>query len=245
METIELGHGDRVVLVHGDVFDAEATWSAQGTLAADHRLVLVNRRGFGRSPDVDGEDFALDADDVATILGPGAHPVGNSYGGVVALLTAAAHPELVRSLAVFEPPAFGLVPERSDVRQFRRTVEELVASRPTPEEFLRQFVIAVGGDPGRLPTPLRPALVKAASVQMHGRFPWEAQMPLDVLAHTPFPKLVVSGDHSKMFDAVCDVLKLRLRARREVLSGAGHSIPLLGEPVNDALTALWRESIRS
>jgi pimeloyl-ACP methyl ester carboxylesterase len=69
IERIEWGrHGPRVVLVHGDIFDAPAVFAAMEPLAADHRLVLVNRRGFGASPAVDGEDFNVDAGDLAEVL---------------------------------------------------------------------------------------------------------------------------------------------------------------------------------
>jgi hypothetical protein len=81
-------------------------------------------------------------------------------------------------------------------------------------------------------------------VQLHGRWPWEAEIPLDVLATADFATLVVSGGHSAMFDAVCDVLESRLRARRRVLAGAGHSIPTLGAPVNEALREHWTASVR-
>jgi pimeloyl-ACP methyl ester carboxylesterase len=208
-------------------------------LAADYELVLVNRRGFGRSTDVVGEDFAVDALDIVEILGSGAHLVGHSYGGVGALVAAASRPDLVRSLAVFEPPAFGLVAARPDVQTFRASVDRIIAGDPTPDEFLSRFIEAVGGDPARLPSPLPPPLAKAASVQMHGRWPWEAEISLDVLAAAEFPTLVVSGGHSEMFDAVCDVLEARLRARRRILPGAGHSIPTLGAPVNAALREHW------
>lgn len=243
LETIEVGHGERVVFVHGDVFDAETTWTAQRPLADQYRLVLVNRRGFGNSPDVAGEDFDIDADDVVDVLGSGAHLVGHSYGAVVCLLAAARRPDLVRSLTVFEPPALGLVSQRPDVRQFRDTIEGILADRPSPEEFLPLFVAAVGGDPTRLPSPLPPPLVKAASVQLHGRWPWEAAVPIDSLRRTSFPKLVISGGHSEMFDAVCDVLESRLDARRDVIPGAGHSIPTLGEPVNAALLVFWNDPV--
>jgi pimeloyl-ACP methyl ester carboxylesterase len=239
IQSITMGSGERVVFVHGDIFDAEMTWSTQRPLAAGYELVLVNRRGFGRSPDVVGEDFSVDAGDVAEVLGEGAHLVGHSYGGVVALLAAALKPAAVHSLTVFEPPAFGLVLDRPDVRAFCKTIDSIVAANPSPEEFLRRFVEAVGGDPARLPAPLPPPLRKAASVQMHGRWPWEADIPLDVLASAEFPVLVISGGHSAMFDSVCDVLESRLHARRQVLAGAGHSIPTLAGPVNDCLRAHW------
>jgi pimeloyl-ACP methyl ester carboxylesterase len=227
------------------VFDAEATWATQRPLSAEYRLVFVNRRGFGNSPDVEGEDFAVDADDVASVLEPSGHLVGHSYGGVVALLAAASRPEIVRSLAVFEPPAFGLVPERADVQEFQQTIKRIVANRPSPEEFLPRFIAAMGGDPNRLPKPLPPPLVKAASVQLHGRWPWDAEVPLTALAQASYPKLVVSGGHSAMFDAVCDLLESRLHARREIITGAGHSIPTLGEPVNAALKDLWESAASS
>jgi hypothetical protein len=41
-------------------------------------------------------------------------------------------------LTVFEPPAFNLVPDRSDVRQFTADVEQLITQ--SPERFLRGFV---------------------------------------------------------------------------------------------------------
>jgi pimeloyl-ACP methyl ester carboxylesterase len=239
MEMLEWGSGDRAVFVHGDVFDAEMTWAAQRALSEEMQLVLLNRRGFGRSPDVGGEDFEVDAADVVGVLGDGAHLVGHSYGAVGALLAAASRPDLVRSLTVFEPPAFGLVADRADVQAFIERVQRIIEARPAPSEFLREFVMAVGGDPSRLPDPLPPPLEKAASVQMNGRWPWEANIPLDGLAAAGFPVLVVSGAHSAMFDAVCDVLESHLHAHREVLAGAGHSIPTLGQPVNDALRAHW------
>jgi pimeloyl-ACP methyl ester carboxylesterase len=158
---------------------------------------------------------------------------------VVSLIAAGRRPEAVRSLAVFEPPAFGLVAERPEVQAFVASVRALLADDPTPEEFLPQFVRAVGGDPSRLPSPLPPPLVRAASVQIKGRWPWDATIPLDALAAAPFPKLVVSGGHSALFDSVCDVLESALPARREVIPGAGHTIPRVGGPVNSVLADFW------
>src|SRR5436309_3135095 len=117
LDVIEHGSGPRVVFVHGDIFGAEMTWGAQEPLATEHHLLFVNRRGFGGSPDVEGEDFEVDAKDIAEILPPGAHLVGHSYGGVVSLLAAAARPDLVHSLAVIEPPAFALTMQQDKETQ--------------------------------------------------------------------------------------------------------------------------------
>jgi pimeloyl-ACP methyl ester carboxylesterase len=244
VEVIDKGAGPRVVLVHGDVFGCEMTWETQEPLAADFHLQLVNRRGFGNSADTDGEDFEIDAVDVADLLEGGAHLVGHSYGGVVALLAAASRPRAVRSLVVFEPPAFALTAEDQATAAFIADIKALIASDPSAEEFLARFITAVGGDPARVPQPLPPPLRKAVSVQLHGRWPWEAQIPLDVLAPQSFPKLVVSGGHSALFDGVCDVLEAELPAQRVVLAGAGHSIPTLGPAVNDVLSKFWNAAAR-
>jgi hypothetical protein len=74
------------------------------------------------------------------------------------------------------------------------------------------------------------------------RYPWTAEPPLDELAATRFPKLVVSGAHNAAFDAVCDVLEQRLGATRAVLPGAGHSVPRLGEPFNELLAAFIEQN---
>ena len=245
MERIEWGrHGPRVVLIHGDVFDSPATFAAMELLAANHRLVLVNRRGFGASAAVEGEDFDVDAGDLAEVLTEEpTHLVGHSYGGVVSLIAAAQVPDSVQSLTVFEPPAFGLVANNPDVRRFIDAIKAMLTADPPPDEFLRVFAALVGADPSRLPTPLPESLLRAARVQMHGRWPWDAVIPLEALAAATWPKLVVSGGHSRIFDLVCDVLQRRLLARREVFRGAGHSIPRLGGPVNESLARLWASSV--
>jgi pimeloyl-ACP methyl ester carboxylesterase len=227
------------VLVHGDGPGAEPTWEAQRELSDRFCLRLVNRRGFGNSPPVDGEDFEVDAEDVAEVLRDGAHLVGHSYGGVVALLAAAQRPEAVRSLAVIEPPAFGLVPDEPVVKEFLANIGDLLDDAPPPEEFLPRFVSLIGGDPARLPDPLPAPVVNAAAVQLRGRWPQDAVIPVDTLAALDCPKLVISGGHSALFDAVCDALEQRIGARQVVLRGAGHSVPRVGAPLNATLAAHW------
>jgi len=119
------GEGAPAVLVHGSFHGGEETFTGQRPLAdAGYRLLLPDRRGHGRSPEVELIDFETDAADVAGLLGEGAHLVGYSYGGVVALLAAAAAPERVRSLALLEPSAFSLVRGHPAVEATIALVEE-------------------------------------------------------------------------------------------------------------------------
>ena len=235
----DLGTGVPVLFVHGGVFDGEGTWARQFPLAERFHLLIPDRRGYGRSPDAEREDFEVDAGDIADLLGDGAHLVGHSYGGVVALLAAAQRPAAVRSLTVVEPPAFALVRGQPAVEQMLSGLHAWVASMAdaTPETLLVSFMTMVGGDPARLPQPLTPALRRGAKMLANERMPDEAEIPLDVLAAAPFPKLVVSGGHSVPFDAVCDLLERDLPAERAVLAGRGHAVQMTGEPFNERLAA--------
>jgi pimeloyl-ACP methyl ester carboxylesterase len=226
----------RLLLVHGSVVNAELTWSSQKPLAEKFDLVAPNRRGFPPGPDVERVDFEDEAVWLEQFLESGTHLVGHSYGGVIALLAAARHPELVRSLTVVEPPAFGVARGIPAVDEFVARIEEHWANGPRdPGEFLRGFLALVGSStpPGNY----TPELLQGARTLMVERPPSEAVIPFDELARTPFPKLVVSGGHSAAFDAVCDVLEQRLGAERAVLPGAGHSIQRLGEPFNELLAS--------
>ena len=226
----------RLLLVHGSVVNAELTWSAQSPLADRFEIVAPNRRGFPPGPDVDHVDFEDEAVWLDAFLEPGTHLVGHSYGGVIALLAAARHPGLLRSLTVIEPPAFGIARGTPAADQFIALTAEHWANGPRdPAEFLRAFLALVGSS-----TPsgtFTPELLQGARTLMVERSPAEAVIPFEELAPTAFPKLVVSGEHSPAFDAVCDVLTKRLDAERAVLPGAGHSVQRLGEPFNELLAS--------
>lgn len=224
----------RLLFVHGSVVNAELTWSAQKPLTERFEIVAPNRRGFPPGPEVERVDFEDEAVWLEQFLAPGTHVVGHSYGGVIALLAAAAQHELVRSLTVIEPPAFGIARGRPGVDEFIERIDDHWANGPRdPGEFLRGFLSLVGSSTP--PGDFTPELLQGARTLRVERSPAEAVIPFDDLARAPFPKLVVSGAHSPVFDAVCDVLEERLGAERAVLPGAGHSVQRLGEPFNELL----------
>lgn len=221
--------------MHGSVVNAELTWSAQKPLTDRFEIVAPNRRGFPPGPEVQRVDFEDEAVWLEQFLEPRSHLVGHSYGGVIALLAAAAHPELVRSLTVIEPPAFGIARGRPRVDEFIERIDDHWANGPRdPGEFLRGFLSLVGSSTP--PGDFTPELLQGARTLRVERSPAEAVIPFDELARAPFPTLVVSGAHSPVFDAVCDVLEERLAAERAVLPGAGHSVQRLGGPFNELLT---------
>jgi pimeloyl-ACP methyl ester carboxylesterase len=231
----EIGSGPRLVLVHGSVANADATWWAQLPLAERFTLVLVDRPGFAPNPPVERVDYDEHAALIGDLLRPGDHLCGHSYGGVVSLLAAARRPDALASLTVIEPPCLKVARGHPDADALAEGARRLWEEGPSdPEEFLRTFLAVVGsthpaGD-------LSPALLQSARTLMVERYPWEADIPLAELRAAPFPKLVVSGAHHPAFDAVCDVLERELDAARVVLPGSGHSVPRLGEPFNRAIS---------
>jgi pimeloyl-ACP methyl ester carboxylesterase len=215
----------RVLLVHGSGGNARSAWVSVQPLAERFTLVAPDRGGYPPNPPLERIDFEVQARELAPLLEGGAHLVGHSYGGVIALLIAGRHPERVRSLTVSEPPAFALARGNPEVERLVERLDEHFTRGPrNPRAFAAGFLALVGSNV-RLPEELPPELERAVRATMAERPPWEARIPLDQLAATAFPKLVISGAHHPAFDAVCDVLEERLGAERAVLPGAGHSVP--------------------
>src|SRR5262245_40207502 len=99
------GAGDPVILLHGGMCTAEPFDGQAPALAERYRAYVPERRGHGRTPDVDGpityEVMARDTIDFIEAAGTGpAHLVGWSDGAIVGLLVALERPELVRKLVL-------------------------------------------------------------------------------------------------------------------------------------------------
>lgn len=234
------GTGIPVVLVHGSLATGVEDWDAQRPPAeAGFRLLVPDRRGYGQSPSADGEDYLRDGDDIAELLGDGAHLVGHSYGCLGAMIAAARRPEATLSLALLEPP----VPAEGDryaaADEMIEGLRQLWQTDLPDEEWLISFL---GADSDALPPEVVQGAPAARATPAQWANPWEGELPLGSLASATFPKLVVSGGHSKAFDEMCDSVAERIGAGRAVVEGAGHEIQFTGPPINEALLALWRSA---
>jgi pimeloyl-ACP methyl ester carboxylesterase len=234
------GEGERVVLVHGSLAFGEEEWAAQRPLAdAGFELVVFDRRGYGRNAGPAGEDFLVDADDVAALLGDGAHIVGHSYGGLGAMLAAAQRPEATLSLTLLEAPAGGLPDEPAAWTTFMRDVRTIWNADLPDREWVVAFLSAVGSDPDEFPAEFLDAAVELVPVFRNGRAFFEADLPYEQLAAATFPKLVVAGGHHPGFDAMCDHLATTIGGTLAVVEGAGHEIQFTGDPINERFAQVW------
>lgn len=237
----EWGHGPRAVLVHGAMSPGAATWKRQRPLADRWTLVLPSRRGFAPNPPDGISDYEVDAGDIAELLGDGAHLVGHSSGGLVALLAAARRPDAVRSLCLLEPATFALVRGDPDLEAGFEEHKHRIRTLTDPREFLVAFMGALGAPASSVPDPLTPEMDRHVRLLMNERPPHDASIPVDVLAAAPWPKLVVSGQHDKVQDLASHAAAAAIGAAQAVLPGAGHLIPR-ADGCNELLERLWAES---
>ena len=183
------GAGAKVVLVHGSLATGAEEWQEQRPLANEgFRLLAMDRRGYGRSPAADGEDFLHDAADVAELMGEAAHLVGHSYGGLGALYAAARRPEATLSLTLLEPGAFALGQSNPSARALVHDVRSVWDEQLPDDEWVLRFLQAVGTDAAALPPEVAAALVALTPVVRRGRPIWQTELPLAELAAADVPE---------------------------------------------------------
>lgn len=107
LEVDDRGSGEAVLLVHGaDVADTFVPMMGRPALDG-YRRIRYHRRGYGAVGPTGQVSIAQHAADCRALLDAlgigGAHIVGHSYGGCVALQLAADSPEHVLSLVLLEP----------------------------------------------------------------------------------------------------------------------------------------------
>jgi pimeloyl-ACP methyl ester carboxylesterase len=129
------GQGTPVLLLHGAFNTGRSQFGKmlERLCERGYRVILPDRRGYGRSRppgrDYPPQFYRRDMEDVAALLeavgGAPAHVVGISDGGVIGLLLAIAHPELVRSLVVWAANSRWPEEERGLYEQLRDAANSL------------------------------------------------------------------------------------------------------------------------
>jgi pimeloyl-ACP methyl ester carboxylesterase len=208
--------------VHGGL-GPELTWERQRSLGERWDLVVPTRRGFPGGPDGPRQDFDRDAEDLSRLVGDGAHLVGFSYGGLGSSVLAGREPGRVRSLTLVEVPLYLVAPDDPDIEELARAGDAFLEGDADPEAEV-EFLANAGLGPDA-PSEHAEEIERATEAARGGRSPREASPDLDAIVEAGIPVLVVSGEHHRGIETLCDALAERLQARRETLPGAGHAVP--------------------
>jgi pimeloyl-ACP methyl ester carboxylesterase len=205
--------GERVLLWHGGASPA-LTWSRQYSLSSELRLRIPWRRGYAPSVPCALHDWEVDARDLLRIMPGRVHVVGHSIGALSALVAAALAPERFRSLVVIEPP-FWIASHDPEVQQLAALSRAFMQGAPEA----RNAFLALAGLPTDHPETAR---IELGARKL--RDPSEARPDLEALRSAQVPTAVVSGEHARGIEIVCDALGEALDAQRWRLSGAGHAV---------------------
>jgi pimeloyl-ACP methyl ester carboxylesterase len=251
----DAGEGDVVVFLHssgmsGDQWRRTADHLRQGGL----RTIVPDLLGSGRSaPYPTGKAFSF-LDDVEVVnqllqrVGRPVHIVAHSYGGFIALRAAILDPARVRSIALYDPVAFGVLEEGvvadaegvQDLARVRFGWGETEAER---EAWLRGFVDYWGGEGawGRLREPARAEFSRVGWIAHEGARSLSADATrAEAYRVLRVPALLITGEHSPPAAqrVVARLGEVLAQARVERFAGAGHMGPLThGKLLNELLAA--------
>lgn len=251
------GAGEPAVLVHGSFGWGLDNFPHQRELSDRYELHVLDRAGYGDSPRTDQIGWPTDMRDVADILGGlrSAHLVGQSYGGVVALLAAGLRPESVRSLVVVEPPLLGVAPDHhlaAPLAESLRTLAEQAVSMDTAGYVAAWAGIVMSRDQAGVDAWTASWTERdwaAAEASRLERSPVDAPVDFDVLASLEIPKVVAVGSWPEKlgprtaglaFRAVADTISSRIGADLVVFDRSTHN-PQLQQPdeFNELLRRTW------
>ena len=236
--------GPVIVLIHGAWIDHNNWGEFVPYLEKSFRVLNYDRRGHSQSerPTKQGsmKDHIADLVELLTFLDlPLAHLLGNSYGAMIALRTAAEHPEVCLSVSAHEPPflhlneAAMLNKDVAEMDQLQReVVEKLMAGEmeSSISRFMNAVVLPDVWD--TFPDDFRKFLVSQAPTfidDVNDPDPWSVN--LEKLAKFPQPTLLTQGENSAKFYGVIldEIHKAVPQAERLVIQGADHG-PQVSHP---------------
>jgi pimeloyl-ACP methyl ester carboxylesterase len=228
------GEGEPLLLVHGILSDRTVFERLERRLAKRFTVYSFDRRGRGESGAIGSSGLEAQYGDVVALLdsiGQPTHVFAHSLGSYVAL-GASSRSELVRTLAMYEPPP--AMPMLSDIAtqlgglveagKPEAAVAALLGSLGATEEMLGQLQA----------TPFWPLMTSLAStiapeLEMLATF----EPDEDALGAVKMPVLLMRGSETPdLVKSVCDVLVSVLPSSRVVeLEGQDHFAPNLAPAV--------------
>jgi pimeloyl-ACP methyl ester carboxylesterase len=194
------GRGSTLVLLHGGGDSGEHSFARQLDVFAEHHLIVApDQVGQGRTPDVAGPlTYTGMMEDTAALLQhlrlKHVDVVGFSDGGILALMLAVRHPELVRRLVI---SGVNIAPE---------------GLNPDDLEDLRATQIP------------KPKTIDEKLAHLWFNSPTESELSLAMLAKIAQPVLVISGDRDAItLEHTLKIFHALPEAELCVLPGTDHA----------------------
>lgn len=212
----EHGSGEPLLLLHGGLVDGDSFAQQTPAFAERFRVIVPDRRGHGRTADVDGPiSYDVMADDTIAFIealgiGP-AHLVGWSDGGDVGLLVAIKRPNLVRRLVTIGSnfSADGLT---------REAAEAFKPDTPTSAVPIMHETWKVNA--------VEPDRFDAVLEKMQQCW-FDYAIPTADLARITAPTLVMVGDDDiTRFEHTIELYDTIPDAQLAVIPGTSHLVPL-------------------
>ena len=256
------GSGEPLLMVHG-LGGSALNWMGVGARVADsYHALAIDLAGFGQTPLFNrsaavGANAALLHGFIERVVGRPVVLMGNSMGGHISILEAAAHPHSVRAMVLVDPAIPGLHVRRPEpamlgvmaALSIPGLAQSLLVRRARalgPEGLVRQALELVCADPSRVDPELIEAHVKLTREREHlgrqnDRAFLQASRSIGLrmadprfwsrVAQVKAPTLLVHGS----LDRLIPVAAARELARRrpdwqlEVMDGVGH-VPMMETP---------------
>lgn len=248
---LDVGSGPPLVLIHGDFNDGPSAWSRQiASLAAHHRLLVIDRRGHGASPrEPRPYTIAGDAEDVISAMDRLAidryQLAGHSYGGLVAIEVARRSPERIRSLHLIEPPFLALLPGHPEVGSLiaRGLDIQRQARQWGPERTAEAFFAMVAGEKAvekLKASPGWPVVVREAERLADAEYPslYSAAALKDFRLAAPVAIYSGGRSHPGLQAIAARLTELIPNARRVVIAEGTHALQHTGAPFDRELLAV-------
>ena len=210
------GAAPAVVLLHGGTSSIEGTFRNQlADFAKTHRVIAIEQVGHGHTADRDGPfSYTRMADDTAALLAQlnvaNADLIGWSDGGIIALMIARKHPELVRRVVI----SGANIRSSEKFREWARSI--------TAEELAAKFPAAIREDHERKSPhgPMHwPVLVGKAKDL------WATPVIIETadLAAVRAPVLVIAGEKDTIpYEQTLEISRTLPKAQLFIVSGTGH-----------------------
>ena len=235
--------GPRLVLIHGgaqgSAAGGERAFATQQHLAArGFQLIVPDRPGHGRSPSPGRpDDAAADGAWAADLLDPGAHLVGHSFGGCVALAAASRRPTAVRSLTLIEPAMQKVAMRDPRVRRLGfRMLRAMFFSRSTAARMSRvSALLGIPPEIGGARSPEETARMGKAMRRLVLPSKATLERQLGELRARSIPLLIVTGGWNPAFEAIGDTVAALGGGQRVVIRSEHHFPQLVGGEFNDVL----------